>query len=147
MTIINFYHLTSGSHEKAACQLLEKCYKSDYKTIVKVSNEEVQESLNKTLWTFAQKSFIPHGSANDAKPEMQPIYITTTSENPNNASVLMLVGTMDGIYDDFERVFVIFDGRDDGAMAQAKGVMEKLQTSKNQVSYFQQTKDGSWAKV
>lgn len=144
MTIINFYHLTSGSYEKAACQILEKCYKSDYKTIVKVSNEEVQESLNKTLWTFAQKSFIPHGSKSDPKAELQPIYITTTSENPNNAGVLMLVGTMDGIYDDFERIFVIFDGKDEGAKALVRGAMEKLQTAKNQVSYYEQTKEGGW---
>ena len=145
MTTINFYHLTSGSQELAACQLLEKCYKGNYRVVVKACNEEVQESLNRSLWTFAQKSFIPHGSKNDPSSSEQPIYITTSQENPNDANVLVLLGTFEGIYSEFEKIFVIFDGANETTLAQAKSIMEKLNTPQNQVAYYQQTKAG-WQK-
>ena|ERR1700677_133376 len=142
MAIINFYHLTSGDHEKAACQLLEKCYKSNYKVVARACNEEVQESLNKALWIFAQKSFIPHGSKQDPMPAAQPIYITGGPENPNGANVLLLLGTFEGIYEEFDRIFVMFDGTNQLMISQAKEVMTKLGTSQNQVAYYRQTNEG-----
>jgi DNA polymerase-3 subunit chi len=144
MAIISFYQALPGNREKASCQLLEKCYKGDYKVLVRLSNEELQESLNKSLWTFAQKAFVPHGSKNDPLPEVQPIYITTGTENPNEANVLMLVGTIDGIYDEFQRVFVVFDAIDTSLVNLIKGAIEKLQTSSNQVSYYKQNTKGGW---
>jgi DNA polymerase-3 subunit chi len=144
MAIISFYQAQLGNQEKAACQLLEKCYKGDYKVLVRLSNEELQESLNKSLWTFAQKSFIPHGSKNDPDPKSQPIYITAGRENPNSFKVLMLVGTMDGVFDEFERVFIVFDGSDAALMSHINGARIKLQIASNQVSYYKQDAKGGW---
>jgi DNA polymerase-3 subunit chi len=144
MAIISFYQALPGNQEKASCQLLEKCYKGNYKVLVRLSNEELQESLNKSLWTFAQKAFVPHGSKNDPLAEVQPIYITTGTENPNGANVLMLVGTIEGVYEQFERVFVVFDDLQGALISNIKGAMEKLQIESNQVSYYKQNAKGGW---
>jgi len=144
MSNISFYHITLENQEKFACQLLEKCYNSDYKVLVRLGNEELQESLNKSLWTFAQKSFIPHGSSNDPDPEKQPIYITTGKDNPNAANVLMLVDVMDGIYDEFERIFVVFSGNDGAFLRQVEEARHKLNTPSNKVQYYKQNAKGGW---
>ncbi len=144
MTNISFYHTTLANQEKFTCQLLEKCYKSNYKVLVRAADDEAQESLNKTLWTFAQKSFIPHGSALDPHPELQPIYITCGKENPNQSNVLMLYGITDGIYDEFERVFVVFDGNDGTLLRQVEEARVKLHTPSNNVQYYKQNPKGGW---
>lgn len=126
------------------CQLLEKCYQSNLRTIVKAGSQDMQESINNTLWTFAQKAFIPHGSALDPYPELQPIYITTGSEHPNNSSVLMLIGTLDGLYEDFQRVLVILDGANESTIVEAKIAYNKLKTASNEVKFYVQTDKAGW---
>ena len=49
----------------------------------------------KNLWTYSRKQFIPHGSKLDPQPEKQPIYITDELQNPNSASVLVIISPTD----------------------------------------------------
>jgi DNA polymerase-3 subunit chi len=144
MSQISFYHLKSENTSKSICQLLEKCYTSGLSTLVRTSTTDIQESINNTLWTFAQKSFIPHGSPLDPNPDLQPIYITTGSENPNKATALMLVGTLDGIYDGFERVFVMLSDWDNSFIDAARVAYHKLNTSNNTLKYYVQNDKSGW---
>lgn len=144
MAIINFYYITTDTLEKTTCQLLEKCYNTGAKTLVRVPTENAMESLNKTLWTFAQKSFIPHGSKNDEVMETQPIYITYSDENPIDADMIMLVDSLDGIYDNFDRIFVLFT---ESIADKVKHCIEKLSTSKNSVSCYKQDAKTGWQSI
>lgn len=114
------------------------------RVLVKTNTTDAQESINNTLWTFAQKSFIPHGSVLDPNPDLQPIYITTGSENPIKANVLVLVGTLDGIYDSFERVFVMLGGEDESLLVAAKAAYHKLNIPSNILKYYVQNDKGGW---
>ncbi|MBP7190690.1 MAG: DNA polymerase III subunit chi [Rickettsiaceae bacterium] len=143
MPIINFYQISDGSIEKTACQLLEKCYKNGSKTLVRVANETAVENINKSLWTFSQKAFIPHGSKDDEIQKNQPIYITNRDENPIDATMLMLVSSLDGIYQNFERIFVLFP---DSMFPEVESHLEKLK-AKNEVSIYKQAKGGSWTRA
>ena len=143
MAQISFYHLAAETPEKSACRLLEKCYQNNAKMLVRVPNVEKQESLNRTLWTIKQKLFIPHCSASDEQHENHPIYITTGKENPIGANMLMLFDTLGGLYEDFERIFVLFT-EDSEAI---KVVYQKLNTPKNILNYYKQTHKGAWEQV
>lgn len=143
MAHISFYHLTAESPEKSACRLLEKCYQNQAKILVRTADIEMQELLNRTLWTFAQKQFIPHCSASDEKHEQHPIYITTTKENPIKANMLMLFNTLDGLYEDFQRIFVLFTKDYEGI----KVACQKLNTPSNVINYYKQSHKGAWEQV
>ncbi|MES2215478.1 MAG: DNA polymerase III subunit chi [Pseudomonadota bacterium] len=144
MTKISFYHLAEENQTKSACLLLEKCYQGNLRSLVRTSDMDTQIAINNSLWTFAQKAFIPHGSSADPHPALQPIYITTGMENPNQANLLMLIGTLDGVYSDFERILVLIDGRDVAMVTAAKAAYHKLNTPSNSVKYYIQNEKGGW---
>lgn len=144
MATISFYHTAVDSLERSACKLLEKCYESNTKVLVRSCDILAMESLNRSLWTFAQKSFIPHGDANDKIENDQLIYITYKDENPINAGNLMLVDTLDYIYEDFDKKFVVFSNK---IVDQVKYCFNKLNTRNNNISYYHQNSKGVWQKI
>lgn len=77
--------------ENVLPKLLEKAYETGKSVLVRVGNEERVEFLNALLWTYNDQSFLPHGSKKDGNAELQPIWLTSGTDNPNMASLLFLV--------------------------------------------------------
>ena len=48
-------------------------------------------SLDKLLWTYSKKHFIPHATINDPRPIDQAILITTKLKNLNNAKIILFI--------------------------------------------------------
>ena len=113
MADISFYHLTTRSLENALPKLLELTLKSGERAVVLTGSEARVEALNEHLWSYEPNSWLPHGSNIDGEEAEQPIYLTTTDENPNNATFLFLIdGAASDQIQTFKRVFELFDGRD-----------------------------------
>jgi len=110
MSKISFYQVMNGEVIKFSCQLLAKCFQNNILTFVQVLDDATAAMLDRTLWTFAQKSFIPHATDKDPLPEKQPIYISTTDQCPIKAKGLMLIGVDRLDIKDFDRVMVMLDG-------------------------------------
>ena len=91
MSRVDFYHLQSQTLENVLPKLLEKAYETGKSVLVRVGNEERVEFLNALLWTYNDQSFLPHGSKKDGNAELQPIWLTSGTDNPNMASLLFLV--------------------------------------------------------
>ncbi|MBQ8662151.1 MAG: DNA polymerase III subunit chi, partial [Alphaproteobacteria bacterium] len=91
MSRVDFYHLQSQSLENVLPKLLEKAYETKKSVVVRIGNEERVEFLNGLLWTYNDQSFLPHGSKKDGYAELQPIWLTSGTDNPNMASFLFLV--------------------------------------------------------
>lgn len=49
------------------------------------------EELDKTLWTYSKKQFIPHATLLDAHQEKQMILLGNEFKNLNDASSLMMI--------------------------------------------------------
>jgi len=80
MTQIQFYHLTATPLERALPKLLEKAYASGFKILLVAGSDERVDQLNQSLWTYAQLSFLPHGSVKDGNVEKQPILLVSSLE-------------------------------------------------------------------
>lgn len=87
MSRVDFYHLQSQTLENVLPKLLEKAYETGKSVLVRVGNEERVEFLNALLWTYNDQSFLPHGSKKDGNAELQPIWLTSGTDNPNMASL------------------------------------------------------------
>lgn len=75
-------------------RLVEKMYLQKQRGVVWAPDEEMYQRLNDVLWTFSKISFIPHGGKSDGvEPANQPFWMTASLENPNDARVLVTVGT------------------------------------------------------
>lgn len=92
-------------------------------------------------------SFLPHGSKKDGNAELQPIWLTSGTDNPNMASLLFLVdgaAADNGELEKFSRVFNIFDGNSPDALQQARAFWKNLKSGGNECFYWQQDANGRW---
>lgn len=145
MTEVSFYHLQRTPLERALPKLLEKVLESGNRAIVMAGSSDRVASLNAALWTYEQRSFLPHGGPDDGHAALQPIYLTAAQENPNGATVLVLVDGVDhGRIGDFERCLDIFDGNDPEALEAARSRWRTRAAEGYAVTYWQQSPDAGW---
>lgn len=147
MARVDFYHLQKTVLEDMLPKLLLKAYATGKRIKVKVGTEERVEFLNSQLWTFADASFLPHGSKKDGFADQQPIWLAADGENPNNADFLVLV---DGAEEPaetvqkYERVFNVFDGNSPEALMQARRLWKEYKNAGFEVYYWQQDENNVW---
>ena len=148
MTRVDFYHLLSSPLETALPQLLEKALEKDMRVVVKTVSRERATHLDSALWTYRNESFLPHGCIGQARDvEHQPVWIADTDDNPNGASLLVLVDRADcADVNAFERVVDMFDGHDDEAVASARRRWKARHDAGHVLNYWQQTPRGTWEK-
>jgi DNA polymerase-3 subunit chi len=143
MAEIGFYHLTRSSLSEALPRLLARTLAAGQRALV-LSPEPAVEALNTALW--AQPAWLPHGSAADGDPDLQPIWLSSDPEPVNGARFLFLV---EGAETDrlamFDRVFDLFDGNDPTSVAAARVRWRTAKDAGHTLAYWQQT-DGGWQK-
>ena len=121
MTEVLFYHLEHQPLERVLPSLVEKTLERGWRAVVQAGSEERVEALDTLLWTYREESFLPHGTKRDGNPDMQPVYLTTSEDNPNGATVRFLVdGAEASDLAAYTRVVYLFDGRDAAALDQAR---------------------------
>ena len=148
MTEVRFYHLTRTRLENALPQMLEKTLARGQRAVVRAGSGERVEALNNWLWTYGDRTFLPHGSAKDGYAEAQPVWLTTEDENPNGAQVLFLTdGTDTERLADYALCADLFDGTDDAAVAAARARWSARKEAGHEVTYWRQTETGGWEKA
>jgi len=146
MTEILFYHLEQRPLEQVLPLLLEKSLARGWRVVVEVGTRERAVVLDEVLWTFRDESFLPHGLAGSKQDDLQPVILSTGSDNPNNADVRFFVDRAlprsDGGY---QRLVYMFSGHDPDAVSEAR-IAWKALSSEHETTYWQQEPDGRWAK-
>jgi DNA polymerase-3 subunit chi len=143
---IGFYHLLTTSLERALPRLLERARAQGYRIVVRAASADRVEHLNAALWTYDEASFLPHGSARDGHAALQPIWLTDGDDNPNAATMLVLVdGAEPGDLTPYARIADLFDGNDADAVAAARDRWRRAKAAGHTLTYWQQTGAG-WEK-
>ena len=124
---VRFYHLMRSTLEQALPQLLEKAYAQGMRCVVMTGSEPRVTALDTHLWSYQPDSFLPHGNSSVGNAPHQPIWLTASFENPNDATVLFLV---DGVeietFGKFSLCCTIFDGADQTALETARAYWKRL---------------------
>jgi DNA polymerase-3 subunit chi len=140
---IGFYHLLSMPLERALPRLLERARANGYPVVVRCGSAERVAQLDTVLWTYEEASFLAHGSARDGAAARQPIWLTEHDENPNRATMLVLVdGIEAGDLASFARCADLFNGNDDNAVAAARERWRRARAAGHELTYWQQTGTG-----
>ena len=71
--------------------LLERSLERGWTAVVQTGSEERRDALDAHLWTYRDDFFLAHGSEREARPEDQPVFLTTGGANPNGAEIRFLV--------------------------------------------------------
>jgi DNA polymerase-3 subunit chi len=146
MAEIGFYHLTRTSLDVALPKLLGRVLATGGRAVVKAASEERVAALDTALWLCPDPDWLPHGTRATGEAELQPIWLTIDDEAPNGARHLFLVeGAESGRLDAFERVFDLFDGRDEDAVAAARQRWAAAKAAGHSLTYWRQTERG-WEK-
>lgn len=147
MSRVDFYHLQNKRLEDVLPKLLEKVYAINKRAVVRIGNNERVDFLNSLLWTYDEQSFLPHGSKKDGMSEMQPIWLTSENDNPNEAEFLFLVDGAEANIEEiqkYERIFNIFDGNSAESLDRARAFWKELKQQSIDIFYWQQNQSGSW---
>jgi DNA polymerase-3 subunit chi len=147
MTEVLFYHLEHQPLERVLPALVERTLARGWRAVVQAGSEERVAALDTLLWTYAEESFLPHGTRRDGNAAQQPVYLTTEDDNPNGATVRFLVdGAEIGEPSGYQRVVYLFDGRDAAAVARAREQWKAARDAGCETTYWQQSPEGRWEK-
>jgi DNA polymerase III subunit chi len=141
-----FYHLQGRGLESALPALLERSLERGWRVVVQSGSEERVAALDALLWTYRDDSFLPHGVAADRDAAGHPILLTAGDERSNGASVRFLIDGA-GLPEDaesYERLVLMFDGGDEGAVAAARAQWREAQERGLSATYWQQNSQGRW---
>jgi DNA polymerase III subunit chi len=146
MTEVLFYQLKGQTLEQVLPPLLQKSLERGWRVVVQASSEERVEALDAHLWTWRDDAFLPHGTSRDSEAAEQPIVLTASGENPNDAAVRFLVDganlTMNAA--NYRRIVLLFDGDDPEAVEMARLRWNEAKASGADVTYWKADENGRW---
>ena len=142
-----FYHLERQPLERVLPSLLEKTLARGWRAVVQSGSQERLDALDLALWTYADDSFLPHGTKKEGYEADQPIFLTTTDETPNAAKVRFFVdGAVAGDMSGLVRAIYMFDGQDQQALSVARSEWQAVKAKGLAATYWRQTAEGRWEK-
>ncbi|MBV9511904.1 MAG: DNA polymerase III subunit chi [Caulobacteraceae bacterium] len=143
-----FYHLERTTLDQALPELLDKTLARGWRALVRTGETARLEHLDGWLWSYREDSFLPHGLAGEPMAERQPVLLTAAADNPNAAQALFLIdGAEPGDLGGFERCILLFDGRDEAAVGEARGRWRTFKAAGHAVSYWKQGAERGWEKM
>jgi DNA polymerase-3 subunit chi len=148
MTDVLFYHLERASLESVLPGLLEKTLERGWKAVVRCGSAESVARLDDYLWTYDDGSFLPH-SADAARADGQPVFLTTGDVVPEGVEVLFLIdgaGADAAAISPLIRCVAIFDGGDEAAVARARLFWKDVKAAGHDATYWKQSPQGRWEK-
>ena len=141
-----FYHLTRRPLEAVLPDLLERSRGRGWKVLVRGRDPGRMEWLDQKLWLGPEENFLAHGLAGGTNDALQPVLLSTGSENGNGAECLMAVDGAEVTPEEvgaLDRVCILFDGNDPDALAQARSQWKGLTDAGCAAQYWSE-ESGRW---
>lgn len=116
---VDFYVLKSSSVQQRwtfACRLTEKAYLLDLRVVVLNDTAADTQSMDELLWTFQERSFVPHKllSADQCCDPATPVHVTASLDAIDQADLLVnLSARLPTGLERFARVAEIIDANDE----------------------------------
>jgi len=140
---VDFYHLTTSPLERVLPRIAERILAEGGRLLVVEGDPARRAALDKTLWSYAPDSFLPHGLAGGDHDPQQLVLIAPDMATTNEARN---VAISDGKWRDgalgFDRAFHFFDeDRIADARAAWKGLAARDGIERR---YWKQSDTGRW---
>jgi DNA polymerase-3 subunit chi len=147
MAEVHFYQLQRQPLEHALPRLVEKCIERGWRCVIQAASQERIDTLDALLWTYAEESFLPHGTEREPDAAEMPVVLAVSDANPNGAHVRFFIdGALIEEISAYERTIHVFDGNDPDAVDAAHARWKEARAAGLSVTYWQQGEDGRWRK-
>ena len=147
MGVAMFYHLTRSTAQQTLAFILPRALAQGWRVMLRGTDAAALERLDALLWQGADDSFLPHGMAGGDHDADQPILLGSGAI-ANAAHGLVLIDGADTTPDEslpLERLWALFDGADDTAVANARALWTKLTAAGMSAQYWSEDA-GKWEK-
>ena len=156
MIKISCYKTIQEKLAKAFCMLAEKCYHNNIKVFVYTNSKEYTLELDRVLWTYSKKQYIPHSTIHDLLPEKQPILIGSELRNLNNSSNMIIVNASESkilsillsnedlLVKKCERLFLLYDRSTAIPSNNIKNIIAKSSLGSFKFESYIQDDNNSW---
>lgn len=108
MTQVDFYLLQDNSAQNLmgfACRLADKAYRLGNRVFLHTESVDQTRQLDELLWTFQQKSFVPHAIYQAGQHNPPPVLLAHNAEPDASSQVLInLAAEVPLFFSRFERV-------------------------------------------
>lgn len=142
-----FYHVTQSPVEEVVASLLPRALAQGWKVELRGTDAERMDWLDQRLWLGGDESFLPHGLAGGPHDALQPVLLTVRPAAAGRDAIM----TVDGAEvtpaeaGSVQRVWILFDGRDDRAVARARDQWKALTGGGVSAQYWSE-ESGRWEK-
>ena len=115
MPRVDFYILEeadAGALRRLACRLAEKAFAQSHRVLMLTADDEEARQLDDLLWTFRDRSFVPHEISKPGHAGTAPVLIGTM-ESASGAGADILINVSDRMPEDlarFARIVEAVDG-------------------------------------
>ncbi len=120
MPQIDFYVIKDSAPQSAlrtACGIAEKAYQRGFSIHIKTNDDDEAEALDVLLWTFRDRSFIPHEFYPASSMPMCTVTIGTVND-PAEAEVLINVSCQTpGNVANFQKIAEVIDAQPESIRA------------------------------
>lgn len=143
MAQIGFYHLTRSTVVEVLPALLGRTLAAGQRAVVRCATDERVRELDDGLWRATDPLWLPHGTQAMGHGPWQPIWLTAGADVPNGARFLFLLDGVEAAdLAEFTRVFDLFDGHDEAAVAAARRRWLAGREGGHELGYWQQQPRG-----
>lgn len=92
MTRVDFYILqpeAADNRYTLACRLAEKAWGQQHRVLISVTSDEELRHMDRLMWVWRERSFIPHGILGTADTRLNPILISAGTDPADEHDVLI----------------------------------------------------------
>jgi len=123
MTRVDFYLLSQNqpaAGDLFACRLTEKAYRLGHRIFLHSNDAAHAKQLDELLWTFRDRSFIPHGMASEADNDPEVPVVVGSGQAPEGHYEL-LINCAEQVPEFFSRFERVAETIPDEAQAKSRG--------------------------
>lgn len=140
-----FYHLSDSPLDVTLPMLLGKARQAGWRVLVRGTDQNVLERMDRLLWERDPDAFLPHGLSGGLHDDHQPILLGADVPVEGFDCLMVVSGASVTASEvaQLERCCIIFDGNDDGAVEFARMQWKSLTDAQITAQYWAQ-EDGRW---
>lgn len=142
-----FYHLIRSGVTETLTTVLTRAVGQGWRVMVRCSDPALAETVDQALWQ-PEDSFLAHAQATGGAADARQPVLIGPGAAVNGARGLVLIGGAEIAPEDLpglERVWILFDGGDEAAVAHARGQWTWT-AGQGLAAQYWSDESGSWAK-
>ena len=140
-----FYHLEKQPLEHVLPRIVAKAIERGLALVIETSSPDHVSKISDMLWAAEDVAFLPHGFEGDGQGELQPVWLTSGADNPNESKMrIFLHGAIPADISMLSRAMLMFDGNDAQALEAARAEWKRHKADGHSVSYWRQDESGKW---